>query len=101
MDWTKTTARQDEKYLSFGIWCDLYKRFYGTLGIIGQLNDTSSITQTFDKIFLKIENIASIKTLKSIIYNVSHLIQSSMFQTLKLYIKNFKIKVWNCSKYNL
>ena len=29
MDWTKTTARQDEKHLSFGIWCDLYKRFYG------------------------------------------------------------------------
>ena len=28
MDWTKTTARQDEKHLSFGIWCDLYKRFY-------------------------------------------------------------------------
>ena len=24
MDWAKTTARQDEKHLSFGIWCDLY-----------------------------------------------------------------------------
>ena len=24
VDWIKTTARQDEKHLSFGIWCDLY-----------------------------------------------------------------------------
>ena len=24
LDWAKTTARQDEKYLSFGIWCGLY-----------------------------------------------------------------------------
>ena len=29
MDWAKTTARGDEKHLSFEIWCDLYKRFYG------------------------------------------------------------------------
>ena len=24
MYWAKTTARRDEKHLSFGIWCDLY-----------------------------------------------------------------------------
>ena len=30
MDWVKTIARWDEKHLSFEIWCDLYKRFYGT-----------------------------------------------------------------------
>ena len=30
MDWAKTTARGDEKHLSFEIQCDLYKRFYGT-----------------------------------------------------------------------
>ena len=30
MDWAKTTARGDEKHLSFDIWFDLYKRFYGT-----------------------------------------------------------------------
>ena len=24
MDWAKTSARQDGKYLSFGIWCILY-----------------------------------------------------------------------------
>ena len=29
MDWTKTTARRDEKHLSLGIWCDLHKRFDG------------------------------------------------------------------------
>ena len=29
MDWTKATARRDEKHLSFGIWCNLYYRFYG------------------------------------------------------------------------
>ena len=30
MDWATTTARGYKKYLSFGIWCDLYKRFYGS-----------------------------------------------------------------------
>ena len=30
MDWAKTTAWRFKKHLSFGIWCDLYKRFYGT-----------------------------------------------------------------------
>ena len=29
MDWAKTTARRDEKQLSFGNWCVLYKIFYG------------------------------------------------------------------------
>ena len=29
MDWAKTTTRRDEKHLSFEIWCDSYKRFYG------------------------------------------------------------------------
>ena len=29
MDWAKTTARWDEKHLSFGIWCILYLRFCG------------------------------------------------------------------------
>ena len=28
MDWVKTIARGVEKYLSFEIWCNLYKRFY-------------------------------------------------------------------------
>ena len=28
---TKTTAKQDEKHLSLGIWCVLYKRIYGTM----------------------------------------------------------------------
>ena len=27
MDWAKTAARQDEKDLGFGIWCDLSERF--------------------------------------------------------------------------
>ena len=27
MNWAKTTARRDEKHLSVGIWCALYKRF--------------------------------------------------------------------------
>ena len=31
MEWAKTTARWDEKYLSFGIWCGLYQRFDSTL----------------------------------------------------------------------
>ena len=30
MDWAKTTARQDEKHLSFGIWCTLILRFDGS-----------------------------------------------------------------------
>ena len=31
MDWAKTTARWDEKHLSFGIWYDFYERFDGML----------------------------------------------------------------------
>ena len=31
MDWAKTTARGDKKHLSFGISCDLYWRFYGSV----------------------------------------------------------------------
>ena len=30
MGWVKASARRDEKHLNFEIWCDLYKRFYGT-----------------------------------------------------------------------
>ena len=30
MDCVKTTARRDENCLSFEIWCDLYKGFYGS-----------------------------------------------------------------------
>ena len=29
MDWAKTTARGYKKHWRFGIWCDLYQRFYG------------------------------------------------------------------------
>ena len=29
VDWADTDARRDENHLSFGIWCDLYYRFYG------------------------------------------------------------------------
>ena len=29
MDWAETTARRDKKHLSFGIWSELYWRFYG------------------------------------------------------------------------
>ena len=29
MDWAETAARRDKRHLSFGIWCDLYERFYG------------------------------------------------------------------------
>ena len=29
MDWARTIARRYKKHLSFGIWCDLYQRFYG------------------------------------------------------------------------
>ena len=30
MDWAKTTSRGYKKHLRFGIWCDLFWRFYGT-----------------------------------------------------------------------
>ena len=29
MDWVEKTARWNENHLSFGIWCNLYWRFYG------------------------------------------------------------------------
>ena len=31
MDGAKTTARGFKKHLNFGILCDLYKRFYGSI----------------------------------------------------------------------
>ena len=31
MDWAETTARRDKRHLRLGIWCDLYKRFYGSV----------------------------------------------------------------------
>ena len=33
-EWAKKAAIWDEKYLSFGIWCVLYKRFYGNLNFM-------------------------------------------------------------------
>ena len=37
MDWAKSTARRDEKHLSFWI-CDLYFGFNGTFGNISTVN---------------------------------------------------------------
>ena len=42
MDWEKTTARGYKKHLSFGIWCDLYKRFYGSFNYIPGYQITTS-----------------------------------------------------------
>ena len=42
MDWAKTTARGDEKHLSFEIWCDLYKRFYGRLIMVSYSSSFSN-----------------------------------------------------------
>ena len=42
MDWAKTTARGDEKHLSFEIWCDLYKRFYGRLLMVSYSSSFSN-----------------------------------------------------------
>ena len=42
MDWATTTARGDKKHLSFGIWCDLYWRFYGITIIISVTIDPSN-----------------------------------------------------------
>ena len=36
MDWAKTTTRLYEKHLSFGIWWDLYWRFYSSHFYDGQ-----------------------------------------------------------------
>ena len=35
MDWPKATARWDDNYLSFRIWCTLYKIFYSMLSLYG------------------------------------------------------------------
>ena len=39
MDWEKTTTRGYKQHLSFGIWCDLCKRFYGNSGQCGDFNN--------------------------------------------------------------
>ena len=38
VDWAKTMARRREKHLSFGIWYDLYWRFYGRYFLKNQHN---------------------------------------------------------------
>ena len=46
LDWAKATARRDEKYLSFGIWCGLYERYHAMRwnreGILNR-NETSCL----------------------------------------------------------
>ena len=37
MDWRETTPGQDKNHLSFGIRCNLYYKFYGTLFSINKL----------------------------------------------------------------
>ena len=37
MDWVKITARGDKKHLSLGVWCDLYKWFYGNMNSMEDL----------------------------------------------------------------
>ena len=45
MDWAKTTTKRDQNHLSFGIWCDLYHRFYGTyIHLIYLVHDRSLST---------------------------------------------------------
>ena len=34
MDWAKSTAQGYKKHLNFGIWCDLYYMFYGSINLI-------------------------------------------------------------------
>ena len=43
MNWAKTTARGYKKHLSFGIWCDLYKRFYGSWLDIWRQNQSATL----------------------------------------------------------
>ena len=50
MDWAKTSARRNEKYLSFGIWYTLYYRFDGTScklfsGAVYRFNGTNPCNQ--------------------------------------------------------
>ena len=44
IDWAKTTAKQDENHLSFGIWCVLYKRFYGMSPCFRRGHDSTGVT---------------------------------------------------------
>ena len=51
MDWAKTTSRRDKNDLGFGIWCNLYKRFYSLLPFIlytGSMNTTYKYTAMVD-----------------------------------------------------
>ena len=53
MDWVKSTARRDEKHLSFGIWSLLYKRFDGNFkSIIFKLIILNTVLGTWCKIVL-------------------------------------------------
>ena len=47
MDWAETTARRDEKHVSFRTWCDLYNRFDRRLNR-STLKDMSYLTGKFN-----------------------------------------------------
>ena len=47
MDWVKTTARRDQKYLSFEIWCDLYKGFTVILIVSAWYDECESENQKY------------------------------------------------------
>ena len=55
MDWTKTTARQNEKHLSLGIWFTLYKRFYGSSNSCISFEMVLLKWNTFDIFYYKIQ----------------------------------------------
>ena len=43
IDWVKTTARQDEKHLSFGIWCASYIRDFTVISLLLHFPGTNGL----------------------------------------------------------
>ena len=58
MDFAKTTVRGYKKHLNFGIWCDLYWRFYGSK----HLNYLHHLSTCIDKVTLVIPSRVNVRT---------------------------------------
>ena len=61
MDWAKTTAWGHKKHLSFGIWSDLYKRFYGMWCVVLTHWGLNSMVALFSDGIFKCTFVNSIK----------------------------------------
>ena len=94
VDWAKTTPRGYKKHLSFGIWCDLYMRFYGKLISLEncQLGFTSVAVESWNDHHLMISSCFSYIYMVTIHLKHDHIMTSTP-PTLLALCKTIKLSV--------